>query len=93
MIKRECYECKKTFKIKVPIWKGRKVGLAKDQMTEDPVEVEILYKDKSGKRLYPYLYTMPLVVAEKYPEHPKRIGGHTIIEIPIEAFKAQEIIS
>lgn len=41
------------FKIKEPWWKKNAVGLAERDMTEEVLTVEILYKDKNGKRLYP----------------------------------------
>jgi len=45
------------FKIKEPIWKTRSVGLNEDRLEEENF-VQILYKNKSGEKLYPSTYRM-----------------------------------
>ena len=67
------------FKIKVPIWKTRSVGLDQDKIVPGAT-VEITYLDKSGKRLYPWIYEVPDVV-ENYPT--QNVKGHTLKLIPI----------
>ena len=41
-------------RINTPIWKTRSVGIAEHAMLEEDIQIEILYKQKNGKRLYPY---------------------------------------
>ena len=73
------------YQIREPIWKDRSVGLAADKMDTDVLEVEILYEDKTGKRIYPYLYTIPKVIAQRYPVQTKK--GTTLHLVPIAALQ------
>lgn len=74
--------------INTPIWKTRSVGLAKDKMNSDVLEVEILYRDKQGKRIYPHVYEINKEQSLRYST--QRIKGHILYLIPIEDFKINE---
>lgn len=45
------------FRIKEPIWKNKSVGLNEAHLEKEN-EVEILWRDKHGERLWPYTYTI-----------------------------------
>jgi len=45
------------FRIKEPIWKNKSVGLNEAHL-EANNEVEVLWKDRHGERLWPYTYTV-----------------------------------
>lgn len=42
--------------IREPIWKDRSISVAKTKVGRDGCLVEILYKDKSGKAVFPFKY-------------------------------------
>lgn len=72
------------FSIKEPIWSGRKVGLARDDMDTDRLEIEITWKRKDGSRLYPNKFWIPKEIAQKHPK--QRVRGGVIVHIiPITA--------
>lgn len=73
--------------IETPIWATRSVGIAKDKITEE-IEVEILYKDRHGKRCYPHTYIMSKARALGFPS--QTIRGRELKIIPIAEFKVQE---
>lgn len=55
-------------KIKAPIWKTpRSVGVAEFRMTEPIVRIQIEYKEKSGEKLYPGIYSISRETAMTYP--------------------------
>ncbi len=54
-----------TFKIRSPWWKENAVGLAERDMTDEMLYVDILYKDKNGKRKWPKTYKIPRSVATR----------------------------
>jgi len=56
----------KTIKIHSPIWKTRSIGIATYKLCEGMI-IEIDYKTKEGKRLYPGKYTISLDKALSYP--------------------------
>lgn len=76
---------KQTIKIRTPIWKTRSVGIADFRLDGDVVRVEILYKDKSGNRVYPGIYEMEVERVTKY--HIQRVRGVNLHIIPIRDFK------
>lgn len=76
-------------KIKEPIWKNRSVGIAESKMLDEVIEVEILYKDKTGNRLYPGIYKMNWAKAMTYPK--QVIRGVNLRIIPIKDFEATGI--
>jgi hypothetical protein len=56
-------------KIKEPIWKSKSVGIAdKHLQMKDFVEIEILYKQKDGTRLYPGVFRMSVRQVKSYPQ-------------------------
>jgi hypothetical protein len=74
-----------TIQIKYPIWKTRSVGIADYKLKgKGTVRMEILYKDKQGERIYPYIYEMPIYKAVRYPT--QEVKGITLHIIPIEDF-------
>ncbi len=48
--------------IRSPIWGGknktRAVGISENKIGQTGIDLEILYKDKSGRRIYPHVYTV-----------------------------------
>ena len=74
-------------KIKEPIWKNRSVGVAKDKITED-LEIEILYKDKFGNRVFPNPYSITKSEVLKYPT--MTIKNKILHIIPIEDMRENE---
>ena len=77
-----------TVKIKVPIWQGRQVGIDETLIGSEGVNVEILYKDKSGKKLYPHLYHASKYLALCMPG--KIIKGVKLRIIPISMLTVKE---
>lgn len=75
--------------IRFPIWGTQSIGIAKKNIKESVMEIEILYKDKAGNRVYPNVYRMETSKMRKYPV---RSFGNTpeLHIIPITDF--EEII-
>jgi hypothetical protein len=67
-------------KIKEPIWKTRSVGVASKRAFAD-LEIEILYKDKFGNRVFPATYRIKKERIIYYPY--QYIGRNRIYIIPI----------
>ena len=44
--------------IRFPIWNTRSIGIAESRLVPGENLVEILYTDKSGKRVYPNTYSV-----------------------------------
>ena len=75
--------------IRKPLWNNRKVGIATDRITDEGVLVEILYKDTSGKKIYPHLYYMEKDKALAYGN--MNVKGRELKIIPIDHFKAMKL--
>jgi len=72
---------KNKLKIKEPIWISRSIGIAAKRAFAD-LEIEILYKDKYGNRVYPGIYK---ITKEKIIQYPFRyIGKNRIYIVPIK---------
>ena len=72
---------KNKLKIKEPIWISRSVGIAAKRAFVD-LEIEIMYKDSYGNKVYPATYK---ITKEKIITYPYRyIGGNRIYIIPIK---------
>ena len=72
---------KNKLKIKEPIWINRSIGVAAKRAFAD-LEIEILYKDKYGNRVFPGVYK---ITKEKIITYPYRyIGGNRIYIVPIK---------
>lgn len=74
--------------IEAPIWGHQKVGIAEWRLNVDIIEVDILYKDKSGRKVYPHLYRISRAKAMTYPTQMTK--GTKLRIIPIAEF--QEIV-
>ena len=46
-----------TLKIREPWWKEKAIGIS-PQNIKDETLIEITYKNKSGERVYPYVYSI-----------------------------------
>ena len=72
---------KNKLKIKEPIWISRSIGIAVKRAFAD-LEIEIMYKDKFGNKVYPATYK---ITKEKIITYPYRyIGGNRIYIVPIK---------
>lgn len=80
--------------IKVPIWNGNKVGVATRNLADKngTLEVEVLYKDKDGNRVFPLLYCMSNQKALTYPVHKGYGRVPDLVYIPLRDFEAKEIV-
>lgn len=70
-----------TFEIREPIWATNSVGLDNDRLDEDNY-IRIIYKDKSGNKLFPDEYYIEGEKAATYPI--QTIGRKTLRIIPIK---------
>lgn len=57
---------KNLLKIKEPIWMSKSIGIASKRTFAD-LEIEIMYKDKFGNRVYPATYKIKKEDITKYP--------------------------
>lgn len=78
------------FEIKEPIWNirsflpnsfGRGVGIAKSKIGQEDAIIEIVYKDKSGERLYPKPFKLERFKIDYMPV--KNVKGTELVIIPI----------
>lgn len=67
--------------IQYPIWKTRSVGIAEYKLGTLNTDIEILYVDKFGRRLYPHIYRISTPKARKYPV--QLVKGLRIRIVPI----------
>lgn len=66
-----------TVKINIlePIWKDESVGLDLAKCAVgDTIEVQILYKNIHGVRVYPFVYTIPAYRVKEYPTQMRKGG-------------------
>jgi len=72
---------KNKLRIKEPIWISRSVGIAAKRAFAD-LEIQILYKDQYGNRVYPAIYK---ITKEKIITYPfQYIGKNRIYIVPIK---------
>ena len=72
---------KNKLRIKEPIWINHSIGVAAKRAFAD-LDIEILYKDKYGNRVFPATYK---ITKEKIITYPYRyIGKNRIYIIPIK---------
>ncbi len=74
-----------SIKIQTPIWNGgkRSIGIAEFKIGTVNTDMEIMYRNKFGERIYPHVYTMTRAEIAKYPV--RVIGcGVKIRVIPID---------
>jgi hypothetical protein len=71
---------KNLLKIREPIWKSRSVGVAAKRAFTD-LEIEILYKDQYGNRVFPATYKIKKERIIYYPY--QYIGKNRIYIVPI----------
>ncbi len=72
---------KNLLKIREPIWLSKSIGIASKRLFAD-LEIDILYKDKHGNRVYPATYKITKEKAKTYPF--RYIGRNRIYIIPIK---------
>lgn len=53
--------------IRSPIWASRSVGIAEHKIGLQGIDLEIIYKDKLGNRVYPFIYHINREKIIKYP--------------------------
>lgn len=55
--------------IRCPIWNGGKrvVGIAEYKLGAVNTDIEIMYRNRFGERIYPFVYTMTRSEIAKYP--------------------------
>ncbi len=76
--------------IKVPIWHSRSVGIAEHKIAlGGATEVEIVYEDKEGERIYPDVYEITMREAIEYPRQVVQ-GGVILRIIPIADLRVKE---
>jgi hypothetical protein len=71
---------KNKLKIKEPIWISHSIGIAAKRAFAD-LEIEIMYKDKYGNRVFPATYKIKKERIIYYPY--QYIGSNRIYIIPI----------
>lgn len=77
--------------IYVPIWNGEKVGIAEKYLADgSPLEVKVLYKDTSGKFVFPHTYLMSAEKAKQYPVRPRNGKVPPLYLIPIKDFEVKQ---
>ena len=76
--------------IKAPIWHSRSVGIAEHKISlGGATEVEIVYEDKNGERIYPDVYEVTMREAIRYPR--QRVQGGVVLRIiPINELRVKE---
>lgn len=84
-----------TFELRAPIWGGRKnlkIGIAEFRLRmAELIDVECIYRDKSGGRTFPRIYRIASSKAARFPA--RRQKGTLIHEIPIEEFEEVKIVA
>jgi hypothetical protein len=71
----------KTLVILEPIWRNRSVGINEKYLVEKNILIDIIYKTKSGERVYPYTY---IISAEKMKLYPTQfMKGNKLFIVPI----------
>jgi hypothetical protein len=72
---------KNKLRIKEPIWISKSIGIAAKRAFAD-LEIEIMYKDTFGNRVYPATYkiTKEKIITYSY----QYIGGNRIYIVPIK---------
>jgi len=73
--------------INTPIWKTKSIGIA-ERLLNDDIEINILYKDKNGNRLFPDTYIAKKELVKKFPV--QYIRGVALHIIPIAKLKIKE---
>jgi hypothetical protein len=72
---------KNKLRIKEPIWITKSIGIAEKRTFAD-LEIEILYKDKYGNKVFPALYFIKKEDIIKYPT--KSCGRIKLYIVPIK---------
>lgn len=76
--------------IKKPIWNTQSIGISKKNLKDNITEVEILYTDTAGNRVYPGVYLMKTDQIKKYPirDYP---GTPPLHVVPIDEFEIETL--
>jgi len=77
----------RTLTIREPIWKNRSIGIASYRANSD-LRINISYRDKKGKRLFPDTYFIKKDQIIKYPI--QKYKGIKLYIIPIEDLQIDE---
>lgn len=76
----------KTIEIQVPIWSSKSIGInISDCNPDDYINIDIIYENKQGIRLYPNTYQIKASEAYKYPQ--QKLKGAIVHIIPINNLK------
>ncbi|MBA7585857.1 hypothetical protein ES708_27847 [subsurface metagenome] len=70
--------------IRCPIWSRQEVGIAEYRMYSEILEVELTYRDKKGRRIYPNRYRIERRKALSYPR--QCVHGCWLRIIPLADF-------
>ena len=77
-----------SYKIFTPIWDKRKIGIALFRLHRGiDLEIEIMYTDKYGQRLYPYVYLLNITEALDYPR--STVKGTELAIVPIDRLRVK----
>jgi len=76
----------KILRIKSPIFATRSIGISQEELTEEYIYIDIIYKKKDGKRLYPNRYRMKSTIVPIFPVQTVR-GGVKLHIVPIKAME------
>lgn len=71
--------------LRAPIWGSQSVGVAEWRLRGDMIEVEVMYKDRNGHRVYPLSFRMSTTRARTYPVQVRR--GVRLHIIPLADFQ------
>ena len=63
--------------IRQPIWKNKSVGIAERKLA-DKTTIEILYRDRSGNKVFPEIYS---ITKEKAMTYPTQVRKGTVLRI------------
>ena len=85
----------KPYQIKQPIYgsfKGKyypqSVGIATFRIGESGISIEVMSKDRRGRRKWPHVYEMNRITIKKYPI--ESVKGVRLYIIPIKDFAVKE---
>jgi len=79
--------------IEKPIWSNQSIGIAEWRLkAADTIEIVILYKDKSGRRVFPETYQISAHELKKCPLKTLRTGTRLYI-VPIQKMEVNKCLA